>query len=258
MTKAEATRRSVLRRALRQAAAGDRLSYLRLANESLDLATEAFAAAGVVGSPELLSASLGLFSRLWGEVGAMRRVSDWERTLCLSLGTIQPTLAFTQPDPVARRLLPLAALSRFSLVALEMEGWSLAQLSLGQRLSTEYLARHLGKARSELGGFDLATLDPSLQPAFDFLNRSLCPGASNSFKHRADRLVAKHGALRDFKARWLETRCELIEFRQRVRLSGGDRHPFGKNLEEAIADTLPNRPGLGLRLRLWTRFDPAV
>jgi hypothetical protein len=228
--------RAERRRLLRQSARGDRSAYLGLVENYYHLVDEYIALSGWTEPSARRSRLLDLFEEAWTRSSYAWRLSDFERLLAEGLVAIG-----TGPQPEGEAL-PLANLEnlsgegvptlrsaliratrelsleeRFILVAHELEDWSLRWAGLALRLSEAATQDLLLRMRVKLCGMDIEQLAGPEFECLKALSSKLGTRLGAREQARLCERMNAHPALLDFKATWLELRCNLVETRQDYR-----------------------------------------
>jgi hypothetical protein len=228
--------RPALRKQLRLATQGDHHAYLSLVDHYLNLVVEYLYLNGGGPISEVSDKAQRLFFRLWELLPYTSRLSDFERMLALAL-IGEKGSSSTSQNALMSKIMRIRPYFRFLLITNEMENWHRHWIGLASRLKTKDLHDFILNMRCEMCGIDTSLL---LNEERHCLNE-ICLDLESPFnlKKRAAMCawIKQYPKIKNFKARWLEKKCELVELRQEIRLSNNDSKRFiqalGSNLHSA-------------------------
>ncbi|MFW5883031.1 MAG: hypothetical protein ACOCVG_01555 [Verrucomicrobiota bacterium] len=229
------------RQSMRAAARGDRSAFLGLTRAYLPLAAEYLALSGYADSAEREAALVRLFAELWTRVSYAQRLSDFERMLAEAL--IQTPAQELDECGLAAQVSSLDSRNRFLLVAHELEDWPLRWLGLATGLKVEDLRARMVRLRCYFAGLEPASLDDRGHHALHCIASTI--GQPLTLKQQAHlcETVRQSEAVKEFRANWLEVRCDLIERRQDLR---GELEQRQADILHGIANAItyaePRRP----------------
>lgn len=247
--------RPPIRRQLRLARKGNLHAYRLLAAPYFNLVTEYLFFCNWNRDEILRQAEL-VFRETWKRLPYLNRLSDWEQLLATTL--VQVVQAPDRPSPIERpgRLAYLDPKDKLAIIAFDLENWSYYWLGLALRKRPDEVGETLLRARCEILGFEAGREDRPvrrlLRQVSEDIDGQICGRKRSQIQQR----LARNPVARDFKCRWLEVRCSLVETRQDVRFSPEERRVFLGALENLSKEEMM-RPPLTARARNLVSFAGA-
>lgn len=247
--------RAPIRKQLKLARKGDLHAYRLLAAPYFNLVTEYLFFCNW-NRDEVLRQAEWVFRETWKRLPYLKRLSDWEQVLASTL--IRVAEAPVRPSSIERpeRLGAIQAKKRFAIVAFDLENWSYHWLGLAIRQTPDEVGQTLFRARCALLDFDANRENHSIQRLLRQVSEDIDGRASPRKRGQIQQRLARNPIARDFKCRWLEIRCNLIELRQQVRFSHDERCVFLAALENLSREEMM-RPPLTARARNLVSFTGA-
>lgn len=247
--------RTPVRRQLRLARHGHLHAYRQLVDSYFDLVTEyLFLCNG--DRHAVLHQAETVFREAWKRLPYLKRLSDWEHVIASTLINIRTAPAALPADHGPGRLKLLEAREKFALVAFDLERWSYYWLGLALRQSPETVGLTLFHARCRLLDFDPGNGKRPVSQLLKQVSRDLDGEVPPRKRGPIQQRLSRNPTARDFKSRWLDARCELIEMRQRMRFPAEDRNRLLAALESLSREEMM-RPPLRARARNLVSFTGA-
>lgn len=237
-----------MRALLKRGARGDTEAYLGLAGLYFDLVSEHLYLCNV-DRAEALQQTESILIDGWRQLPFLKRLSDWERFLARNLMAIRVNRLSANNGPRPQELVELEADAKFALIAFDLESWSYPWLSLALRVQPQDLRKILLEARCKLLNIDLSATPDSIQRCLSLVSADLDGQLKTSQKRRLLEKLCSCEETKNFKSRWLDYRCRLIELRQQIRLQTEDRDRFLHDLGEALIADEMLRPSITARVR---------
>lgn len=218
---------------MRKASHGNVYAFTHAASSYFDLLSEYFYLIGYEDPRERMFEMQKLLSDCWRYLPYTRRVSDFERFLQLQLEKRKPR---GEPSmaPEHEALRGLDHVQRFLLVAREFEEWSYKNLALSLRFKQRDIAKDLMELKAKLIGFKIGMLRQQQQSRVFLLSEMLEGELPAKSARRLQREIASEYHVLQFKADWLEYRCELIDLRQELRLSTQQTNELKNRFNESL------------------------
>ena len=247
--------RSGLRKQLRAAGQGEVQAFQVLFEHYLDFVSEYLYLAGVTVDEQLDRHIVRVFSKAWARIQYANRVSDLERLLTLLVMNREIHGRNGVGSDLQCRLLSLSRQDVFLLVAVELESWHLQWTGLACRMTSNAIAERLLKIRCDMIGLDLDAINTGARECLYRISRDL--DRKITLKERAHlcRRQEQFPQIRDFRSRWLNIRCELIEFRQQIRLGSDRRRELHDFLVRELTPDQLIHPQWVDRVSNWVRFS---
>ncbi len=221
--------RPALRKQLRLAIQGDHHVYLSLVDQYLNLVVEYLYLNGGGCTSEVSDTAQRLFFRLWELLPYTSRLSDFERMLTLALIGEKGSLSISH-NVLKSKIMRIRPYFRFLLVSHEMENWHRHWISLACRLKSKDLHDLILNMRCEMCGIDTSLLKDEERHCLNEICRDLESPFNLNKRAAMCTTIKQYPKIKDFKARWLEMKCELVELRQEIRLTNQDSERFIKEL----------------------------
>lgn len=245
--------RAPVRALLRRGACGEIEPYVTLAGLYFDIVSEHLYLCNL-DRPEALKAAEILLRDGWKQLPFLKRLSDWERFLACSLMSVETSSVYSGEGPRPQALLDLESRAKFALIAFDLEDWSYRWLSLALRIHPMELRRILFEARCQLLNIDLKTTPKRLRRSLELVSADLDGQLGAHQRKSVLSQLCTCEKTKDFKSRWLDYRCELIELRQQIRLQPEERETFLKTLAHNVAFEKMSRPSVAARIRNFFSF----
>src|SRR5690625_1815155 len=163
--------RRPLRAMLHRAARGDAVAYQILMERYFDLILESLVLSDLA-PPEALARTKTLLREGWQRLPYLKRLSDWERFLALSLLSIEPASDSTSCE-IRQNLFKLKPEARFALIVFEFENWELPWLALALRIQPRELNQLLLETRCQLLNIDLDQTSKETRRSFNIFFANL-------------------------------------------------------------------------------------
>lgn len=245
--------RAPLRTLLRRAAKGETGAYLALVRPYFDLISEHLYLCNYDRAATLHEAEF-LLHEGWKRLPYLKRLSDWEHFLARNLTTIEVNASYSRETGRPQALVELERQSKFALIAFDLENWGYRWLSLALRVEPRELRNILFETRCILLGIDLSRTKPGLRRCLALISAGLDGQLTHKQQRQALRQVCTCEQTKDFKSRWLDFRCHLIEKRQQIRLPEAERDLFLERLSQHLFPEEMLRPSLLARFRNLVSF----
>ncbi len=166
-----------------------------------------------------MNATQRLFFRLWDKVADLPRVSDFERELVAALVERDLETGTVPKDPRLAALAGLSARDRVIALAVEIGNWSVESAARAFGVSRAAMEHDLLRVRCDLIGVHFINLSEDEKRVLREVSTHLCRDLSKRQRKRMAEATCRSAELRDFKARCLEKRCEMVELWLDFRLS---------------------------------------
>ncbi len=240
--------RKELRGYLHSARRGDQKAYSKLCRHYLNLITEYVSCTGYDSNLSQSEAVRDIVIGLWQTLPYTFRLSDFERTLVLSLLRLKSQKSSKTDDEKIVFLRSIDPTSRFILIAHEMENWTHNAISLATRIRKPEIEPIIFNLRSQLLKFHFDSVSISSKNLIRQINKDLNGKLSLRSSRRLCRKTTHDNSAKEFKGRWLTFRCELVELRQQIRFNNIQRERFLQQLVPFLADHHMRKPRLHERL----------
>jgi len=234
-------RRNEIRSLLRKSSRGNAYAFIQVSEHYFDLLSEYFYLIGFTDPRDRIFEISNLLTECWSYLPYTRRVSDFERFLQLQLEKRVPENEL-KINESHKLLSSLNHTQRFLLVSREFEKWTYKSITLSLRWKKRDLANELMALKCHLVGFRPQMLKTSDQLQLMQISELLESELSSSAARKSQREAAHNYHILQFKADWLSYRCELIELRQRMRLSGDHTDLLKSQIVTSIKQQPMERP----------------
>lgn len=249
--------RNERRKCIKRASAGEVSPYLALVSHYFDLVTEYLYLCNL-DPREILEKSRSIFQEGWRRMAHVHRVSGWDFFLASSL---MQTKANTETRSLEGRrpkaLVELKDDAKFAFAASELEDWDEFALALALRRPPREIRRirfHTKLVLLKIDRHDLTGQQYRClwEVSADLDDRNT-PLRQRSPLHRK---FSKCEFSKDFRARWLDYRCHLIEMRQQIRLPEESRREEIAELGNILHPDDIIRPPLLARMKKMISLRP--
>ena len=200
-------------------------AFAVLASAYLDFINEFLALSGYANNrPKRLLIASDIFLHTWRQLPLLHRVSDLERVLSSRL------LAFPEgSEPVVSKNVYLPQLTperRFAIAAQDFENWGYDWCALALRIPQRDFPRLLCEARCQLLGYGMSSEKTTKESSLETVSNALDQIVPLRSQRKLSHTICQNSNLADFKIRWLSFRCDLIDWRQEMRLSPEELSDF--------------------------------
>lgn len=233
--------RSHVRALLRKAARGNVYAYVHAASNYTNLISEYLYLAGFTNREQRLFGVEQVLSDCWRYLPYTRRVSDFERFLQVRLER-HAANPFPRFPALHQRLARLSHEQRFLLVARVLEEWGPKSLKLALRCSKRELSWELMRLKSALCGLALDSLSDDEQSQIFCVSELLEGEYADRQSRKVERELSGHFQALQFKADWLEYRCELADLRMEMSLSPEDAIELNERTTQLIRQQPMEKP----------------
>lgn len=214
--------RTALRRFVRRAVRGDTEAFASLAAPYLDLITEYLVLCGIEEDRERRTKTIEVLREMWKFLPFIHRVADFERLLATTLFSVG--VRETSAAAFHRRvLLDLTPREKLAFLARDFENWDYPVIAAALRTTRKILGEIVISVRCRLLGLDLQNLDGTEADCVRRLSLDLDGQHGPREKKRLCHQLRGVPRAREFKSEWLDLRCQLIEFRQQIRLTDDEK-----------------------------------
>lgn len=172
---------------------------------------------------ESMNATQHVFFRLWEELGRLGRIADFERELVGLLVSRDSGAVATPEDPRLAALADLPARDRVIALAVEIGNWTVEEAARAVGVSRAVMEQDLLRIRCDLIGVHFINLSDDEKRVLREVSTHLCRDLSKRQRKKMAEATCRSPELRDFKARCLEKRCEMVELWLDFRLSEEER-----------------------------------
>lgn len=228
---------------LRRAARGNVHAYVQAATPYVNLVSEYLYLAGITEKVERLFELKQILCDCWRYLPYTRRVSDFERFLQVRLEKVETRKDARFPE-LHKRFETLSHEGRFLVATRLLNNWTSKALRLSLRTSKEEISRSMMELRCKLIGIDTSKLRPSER--FKVLQVSdLLEGCySDDVCRKIEKGISSHFHAHQFKADWLEYRCELADLQTDMNLSPEESGELAAEITEMIRQQPMEKPRL--------------
>lgn len=242
--------KSDLARAFSRARSGSEQDFISLVGRYESLVFGYFRTVAPERLTESMNATQQVFFRLWENLGRMSRLTDFERELVAELAgrDSRPVSA-----PADRRLAALAQLSprdRVVALAVEIGNWTVDDAARAFEVSRPRMEQDLLRIRCDLIGVHFINLSEDEKRVLREVSTHLCRDLSKKQRKRIAEATCRSPQLREFKARCLEKRCEMVELWLDFRLSAEEEEWLREGILDLVRRAREQRlalPGPGIR-----------
>ncbi len=210
--------RNATRKLIRKASKGKFHAFSQLSVQYLDFLSGYFYTIGYVDIEQRSEEIIKLLVKCWRYLPYTKRVSDFERFIYTQLEKAPP-LTKSSNLPQLEKLLQLDHLNRFLLVSRFFEKWSYKALCLSTRVEKRDLPNVLMHLKSKLIGFRPNMLKTDEKARVTLVSELLEGRLTKKETHLIEKEITSEYHSLQFKADWLEYRCELVELNQTIKLS---------------------------------------
>ncbi len=249
--------RSARRKLIKQASGGDARAYLALAGDYFDLVVE-YLHLCHLDREEVLQKSASVFRDGWRRLAFIRRVSEWDSFLAGAL--MQTPVKSSRLGSDRRKAKGLSALdgpAKFALAAADLENWDFSSIALALRCSNKEVRRLRHGARLHLLGLETKEMTAREQRCLREVSADFDDQKPLRQRTQLHKKFSRCPVSKDFRARWLDYRCHLIEMRQQVRLDGEIKREFFETLGQDLHPDDMLRAPFFLRVRKIISLRPA-
>lgn len=228
---------------LRRAARGNVHAYVQATSPYVNLISEYLYLAGVTQKTERLFELKQVLCDCWRYLPYTRRVSDFERFLQVRLEKVEQRKGAVFPETHSR-FKTLSHEGRFLVAARLLNNWTSKSLRLSLRTSKEEISSSMMELRCKLVGIDTKKLRQSER--FQILRVSdLLEGSySEDTCRKIEKEISSHYHAHQFKADWLEYRCELADLQTEMVLSPEENLELAEQITEIIRQQPMEKPRL--------------
>ena len=237
-------RRNLIRSLLRKASRGNAYSFIQASEHYFDLLSEYFYLIGYTDPHDRIFEISNLLAECWSYLPYTRRVSDLECFLQLQLGKRAPEGEMHFDEPHAQ-ISQLNHDDRFLLVSREFEEWNYKAIALSLRWRKRELSNALMMLKCRLVNFRPQMLKANDQTQLLQISELLESKLSPQDTRKVEQEATRNYHILQFKADWLSYRCELIELRQRMRLTDDQIEHLKDQIHETIKLQPMERPKIG-------------
>lgn len=203
--------KSDLRRSYSRARAGSQEDYISVIKRYESLAFGYFRVSAPLQLTEAMNATQEVFFNLWENLRFHSKISDFEAALVERLVARDLDSGSLSPDPRIMALGQLSAQDRVIALAVEIGNWSVETAARALGVSPSVMARDLLRIRCDLIGLHFINLTEDEKRVLRELSTHLCRDLSKKQRKKMADATCRSPELRDFKARCLEKRCEMVE-----------------------------------------------
>jgi len=211
--------KSDLQRSYLRARKGSEENYIQVVARYEALAFGYFRVSAPTRLTEAMNATQQVFFELWERLGSLPKVGDFERALVEILEKRDPG---TDPVILDSRMAALGQLSardRLIALAVEIGNWTVEAAAKAFEVSRSVMARDLLRIRCDLIGLHFINLSDDEKRVLREVSTHLCRDLSKRQRQKMAEATCRSPDLRDFKARCLEKRCEMVELWLDLRLT---------------------------------------
>ena len=235
--------RSKIRQLLKKGGSGNAAAFVQATAYYYEFISEYFYLLGYVDPRDRLFEIRSTLIECWRYAPYIKRVSDLERFLEVELEKRSAERFLDLPKP-HDRLSQLNHLQRFLLVARTFQDWSYRSLLLATRIKKHEIGKVLSDLKCVLTGFKPQLLKTHEQVLIIRLSECLEGELKTKEAREVEKAVAERFHVLDFKAQWLEYRCELADLKAQMALDPQQIDRFKTELTEELKDLPVDPPKL--------------
>ncbi|MBC2600675.1 RNA polymerase sigma factor [Puniceicoccus vermicola] len=202
---------SDIRRSYTRARSGSEEDYLAVIKRYEALVFGYFRVSAPLQVTEAMNATQQVFFRLWEDLGSYSKIGEFEAALVETLVSRDLGAGLLSPDPRIAALGQLSAQDRVIALAVEIGNWSVESAAKAFGVSRSVMARDLLRIRCDLIGLHFINLTEDEKKVLREVSTHLCRDLSKKQRQKMAEATCRSPELRDFKARCLEKRCEMVE-----------------------------------------------
>ncbi|MGE9290449.1 MAG: hypothetical protein ACQKBT_05645 [Puniceicoccales bacterium] len=203
--------KSDIRRSYSRARSGSEEDYISVVKRYEALVFGYFRVSAPLELTEAMNATQQVFFRLWEDLSSHSRIADFEAALVETLVARDLSSGLPSPDPRIAALAQLSAQDRVIALAVEIGNWSVESAAHAFGVSRSVMARDLLRIRCDLIGLHFINLSEDEKRVLREVSTHLCRDLSKKQRKKMAEATCRSPELRDFKARCLEKRCEMVE-----------------------------------------------
>jgi len=243
-------------KAFSRARSGSEEDFITVVRQYESLVFGYFRIASPFQLTEAMNATQQVFFRLWEKMGSMARPADFERELVSALVRSDRDSAAIPADPRLAALARLPAHDRVVALAVEIGNWSVEGAARAFGVSRAAMQQDLLRIRCDLIGVHFINLSDDEKRVLREVSTHLCRDLSKKQRKRMADATCRSPELREFKARCLEKRCEMVELWLDFRLTDEEQTWLFEGILDLVRRARDKKPGLvgaGLRWLLPVR-----
>ncbi len=203
--------KSDFRKSYSRARSGSEEDYISVVQRYEALVFGYFRVSSPLQLTEAMNATQQVFFQLWQKLGSLSRISDFEREMVEVLVQRDLGGGLLSPDPRIAALGQLSADARVIALAVEIGHWSVESAARAFGVSRSVMERDLLRIRCDLIGLHFINLTEDEKRVLREVSTHLCCDLSKKQRKKMAEATCRSPELRDFKARCLEKRCEMVE-----------------------------------------------
>ena len=215
--------KSDLSRPLSRARSGSEEDFITVVQRYESLVFGYFRVSAPLQLTEAMNATQQVFFYLWERLGSLSKVGDFERELVNTLVSRDLGGGALSPDPRIANLGQLSPQDRVIALAVEIGNWSVETAAKAFDVSKATMSRDLLRIRCDLIGVHFINLTEDEKWVLREVSTHLCRDLSKKQRKRIAEATSRSPELREFKARCLEKRCEMVELWLDFRLTTEDQ-----------------------------------
>ena len=193
---------------------------------------------------EAMNATQRVFFRLWEKLGSMARIADFERELVSILVESDNESAAIPTDPRLAALAQLPPHDRVVALAVEIGNWSVDSAARAFGISRPSMQQDLLRIRCDLIGVHFINLSEDEKRVLREVSTHLCRDLSKKHSKRMAEATCRSPELREFKARCLEKRCEMVELWLDFRLTEEEQSWLFEGVLDLVRRAREKKSGL--------------
>ncbi|MEM0966428.1 MAG: hypothetical protein AAGJ81_09800 [Verrucomicrobiota bacterium] len=215
--------KSDLSRAFSRARSGSEEDYVIVVQRFEALVFGFFRASAPLQLTEAMNATQNLFFRLWERLPSLSKITDYERELVTALEQSDLADGTLSPDSRIAALGQLSPSDRVIALAVEIGNWTVEGAARAFGYSKSAMCQRLLRIRCDLIGVHFINLTEDEKRVLRDVSTHLCRDLSKRQRKRIAEATSRSPELRDFKARCLEKRCEMVELWLDFRLTSEEQ-----------------------------------
>jgi len=211
--------KSDLQRAYLRARKGSEECFIQVVTRYEALAFGFFRVSAPSRLTEAMNQTQQVFFHLWQQINSLPRLGDFERALVQTLVARDPGADPVCPDSRMASLAQLSPRDRIIALAVEIGNWTVDSAARAFEVSRAVMSQDLLRMRCDLIGLHFINLNEDEKRVLREVSTHLCRDLSKKQRQKMAEATCRSPELRDFKARCLEKRCEMVELWLDLRLT---------------------------------------
>ncbi len=237
--------KSDVRRSFALARSGSEEAYISIIKRYEALVFGYFRVSEPAQLTESMNATQRVFFRLWQNLDSYSRIAEYEKALVEILVERDPGHGSVPTDPRIAALGQLSPGDRIIALAVEIGNWTVDSAARAFGVSRSVMERDLLRIRCDLIGLHFINLTECEKKVLREVSTHLCRDLSKKQRQKMAEATCRSPELRDFKARCLEKRCEMVELWLDFRLTPEEQAWLLEGILDLVRRERGKRASLG-------------